>query len=100
MIFIFSSVATIPCAPSWITKTIGIDNRKYAIAVDDVKVTPGINTVNCANSVGFTKKLDTLESKNQKANPIIKKPATTLTSANMRTPLRVLFSIFVRADCT
>ena len=36
-------------------RTIGIDNRKYNIAETEVSVTPGISTVNSANSVGSTK---------------------------------------------
>ena len=89
---------TIPCAPSCITKTIGIDNRKYSIAEADVKVTPGISTVNSANSVGSTKKFAILENKNQNANPIIKNPAITLTSANTLIPRLVLPSNLVSAD--
>ena len=99
-ILIFSKVANIPCAPSWIIKTIGIDKKKYVIDAEEVNVTPGISTVNSANSEGSTKYLDILSNKNQKAKPIIKKPATTLTSAKTRIPLFVLPSNFVRTDWT
>ncbi len=100
LILIFSSVATIPWAPSWTIKTIGIESKKYRIAGPDVKVTPGINTVNCENSVGATKNLETFDSKNQNAKPIIRKPATTLTLAKTLIPRLVRPRIFVRTDCT
>ena len=77
-----------------------MDNRKYVIDAEEVKVTPGIKTVNSEKSVGATKNLETLSSKNQKANPIMIKPATTLTSAKTLIPLLVLPRIFVRTDCT
>jgi hypothetical protein len=82
------------------TRTIGIDNRKYSIAEAEVNVTPGINTVNSANSVGSTKKLERLFNRNQNANPIIRNPAITLTSAKTLIPRLVLVSIFESADCT
>ena len=79
-------------------RTIGIDNRKYSIAETEVSVTPGINTVNSANSVGSTKKFERLFNRNQNANPIIRKPATTLTSAKTLIPRFVLVSILESAD--
>jgi len=79
-------------------RTIGIDNRKYAIAGPEVNVTPGISTVNSANSVGSTKKFERLFNKNQNANPIIRNPATTLTSAKTRIPRLVLVNIFESTD--
>ncbi len=82
------------------TRTIGMDNRKYNIAETEVSVTPGISTVNSENSVGSTKKFMRLFNKNQNANPIIRNPATTLTSAKTRIPRLVLVSIFESADWT
>jgi len=82
------------------TRTIGMDNRKYIIAGAEVSVTPGISTVNSANSVGSTKKFMRLFNRNQNANPIIRNPATTLTSAKTRIPRLVLVSIFESTDWT
>ena len=82
------------------TRTIGMDKRKYNIADTEVSETPGISTVNSANSVGSTKKLERLFNKNQNANPIIRNPAITLTSAKTLIPRLVLVSIFESADCT
>ena len=80
-------------------KTIGIDNKKFNIAEGDVNVIPGIKTVTTANSVGSTKNFETFDIKNQNANPIMRNPATTLTSAKTRIPLLVLVNIFVRTNC-
>ena len=78
----------------------GIDKRKYVIDEDDVKVTPGIKTVNSEKSAGATKNFETLSNKNQNAKPIMIKPDITLTSAKTLIPLLVLPSILVRTDCT
>jgi hypothetical protein len=45
-------------------------------------VTPGIRTVIAANDSGLTKKLERLDMRYQKANPIIMKPAITLVLEN------------------
>jgi len=82
------------------TKTMGIDNKKFSIDEEDVNVIPGIKTVTSANSVGSTKNFETFDIRNQNANPIIRNPATTLTSAKTRIPLLVLANIIVRTDCT
>ena len=67
----------------------GMDIRKYIMGCSEVSVTPGISTVSSAKSCGATKYFAALSSRNQNANPIIRKPATTLTSANTRMPRRV-----------
>ena len=64
----------------------------------EVSVTPGISTVNSANSVGSTKKFERLFNKKQNANHIIRNPATTLTSAKTRIPRLVLVNIFESTD--
>ena len=48
----------------------------------DWMVTPGIRTVISENDSGFTKKLERLDIRYQKANPIIMKPAITLVLEN------------------
>jgi len=68
------------------------------IAEPEVNVTPGISTVSSANSVGCTKKFEIFENKNQNANPIIKNPAITLTSAKTRIPLFVLPNTRINAS--
>src|SRR5574340_75683 len=78
LILIFSSVATIPCAPSCMTSTIGTESKKYAMFALDWIVTPGISTVISENDSGFTKKFDRFETRYQNAAPIIIKPKTTL----------------------
>ncbi|MEJ2259283.1 MAG: hypothetical protein P8X78_02035 [Nitrosopumilaceae archaeon] len=72
-----------------------MDKRKYVMDADEVKVTPGINTVNSEKSVGATKNFETLSSKNQNANPIMINPATTLVSAKTLIPRLVRPRIFV-----
>ena len=70
----------------------------YEVITEEVKVTPGIKTVNSEKSVGATKNFETLSNKNQKAKPIITKPAITLVSAKILIPLLVLPRILVKTD--
>ena len=77
-----------------------MDSKKYVIDDADVNVTPGISTVNSENSDCATKKFETLFNKNQNANPIIIKPATTLVSAKTLIPLFVRLNNFKRTSLT
>ena len=66
-------------------------------ADDDVSVTPGMRTVTSENSIGRTKYADMLDIRNQNANPIMRNPAMTLTSAKTLIPLLVRVRILSSA---
>ena len=86
--------------PSCMISTIGIESKKLSIADDDVSVTPGMRTVTSENSIGRTKYADMLDIRNQNANPIMRNPAMTLTSAKTLIPLLVRVRILSSTPCT
>ena len=71
--------------------------KTVGFADDDVSVTPGMRTVTSENSIGRTKYADMLDIRNQNANPIMRNPAMTLTSAKTLIPLLVRVRILSSA---